>query len=60
MSYRRMAVCNLSIYGLGTVRRVSNVGITCKKGFLSNNEYKNLLNSLMRQYPEDRDYLKQL
>lgn len=60
MSYRRLAVCNLSVYGLGIVRRVSNAGITCKKGFLSNYEYKNLLNSLMKQYPEDRDYLKQL
>jgi hypothetical protein len=60
MSYRRMAICNLGVYGLGTVRRVSNVGITCNKGFMSLAGYQKLLGDLIQQYPADAEYIKQL
>lgn len=46
MSYRRMAVINLAMHGIGMVRRIGNVGFTVGRlGVMSKAEYRAWLNT---------------
>lgn len=53
MSFRRLAIMNLSMYGYGHIRTVGNIGVTSSvKGFMTNDQFKVVLANLTRNDPE--------
>lgn len=52
MSKRRSAICNLSIYKYGTVRKLGEHAVTVEgEGPMSIDEYRRLLNTLENMFP---------